>query len=436
MVPSDQDNSGRWVHKIEENLRGVSDLPLSEEGNWIFKLPDNLRSGNQNAYTPKVVSIGPLHHGKSRLKAMEEHKYRYLKFCLCYNPNITVEDLFNSLNVLEETVRGLYDQEHFHQEFSREEFVTMMLLDGCFIVQLFVFAQADEDTARTYDPKMFTTGSLYKDVESDLKLIENQLPFFLLEHLYQVIFLNDEQRGTHSFFTVAVKYFHSYVKIGGNVILERNGVQVKHLTDILLNCFLPSVTYVAVAPSDSKPFYHLPTATELQKVGVRIKGSENINLLDITFTNGVLAIPKLRLSNSTESTFRNIIAMEQCHPGSNYYVSDYMVVMDDLVNTPEDVGVLISSKVINSYYGNDEDVTQLFNSITRGVTIRNTSSHYYGIIHEVNVYSNRRWPRWKARVRKDYFRSPLTVLSLFGALSILIGTIVGAVFTVLSFTNK
>ncbi|KAL5698043.1 hypothetical protein ACHQM5_029131 [Ranunculus cassubicifolius] len=428
MVASDQENGGLLAHRIEENL---ARLPPSRADYWIVKLPDNFRSGTAYSFTPKIVSIGPLHHGEPRLQAMETHKMRYLNFCLWYNPNITVADLVESLNGLEEKVRGTYNQAHFPRTFSSEEFVTMMLLDGCFIVQLFIF-NWNKGTAATYDPEMFATAFLFTSVKYDLNLAENQLPFFLLEHLFNFI-LTDEQRGTHSFFDVVAKYFNYYVKMGGNILSERTGDQVKHLTDVLLNCFLPSTTYVV--PSDKKRFDHLPTATELQKLGVRFKESENFNLLDITFINGVLAIPKITLSASTKSTFRNIIAMENCHPGSKYYVTDYMILMNYLINTREDVGVLISSKVIDSYFGNDEQVIQLFNSMRRGVIRNTTSSYYYGIIHELNVYSNRRWPRWKAQAIEDYFQTPLTVLSLIGALSVLICTIVGAVFTVLSFTK-
>jgi hypothetical protein len=45
----------------------------------IYKVPERLRELNEKAYTPRLVSIGPIHHGNDKLKAMEDHKIMYLK---------------------------------------------------------------------------------------------------------------------------------------------------------------------------------------------------------------------------------------------------------------------------------------------------------------------------------------------------------------------
>ncbi|KAE9600950.1 hypothetical protein Lalb_Chr13g0292471 [Lupinus albus] len=41
-------------------------------------VPFDIRLLNQDAYTPKVVSIGPFHHHNPRLQNMERHKLIYL----------------------------------------------------------------------------------------------------------------------------------------------------------------------------------------------------------------------------------------------------------------------------------------------------------------------------------------------------------------------
>ncbi|RXH72483.1 hypothetical protein DVH24_012167 [Malus domestica] len=44
---------------------------------FIYKPPHNNYSSK--GMRPQVVSIGPLHHGKEHLKAIEEHKIMYLR---------------------------------------------------------------------------------------------------------------------------------------------------------------------------------------------------------------------------------------------------------------------------------------------------------------------------------------------------------------------
>ena len=48
----------------------------------IFEVPAYLRNVYQDAYEPNILSIGPYHHGKSRLNAMEEPKMCNLKVLL------------------------------------------------------------------------------------------------------------------------------------------------------------------------------------------------------------------------------------------------------------------------------------------------------------------------------------------------------------------
>lgn len=61
------------ANSIEEELESLP--PLSKTCS-IYRAPERLCHGNEKYYTPHIVSIGPLHHGKERLKAMEEHKMR------------------------------------------------------------------------------------------------------------------------------------------------------------------------------------------------------------------------------------------------------------------------------------------------------------------------------------------------------------------------
>ena len=61
-------------------MKGQLEIPYAFSTTCaIYKVQERLRELNEKAYTPRVVSIGPIHHGKEKLKAMEDHKRTYLK---------------------------------------------------------------------------------------------------------------------------------------------------------------------------------------------------------------------------------------------------------------------------------------------------------------------------------------------------------------------
>ena len=65
----------------------IIDVPLvTEPAQWpeccIYRVPKNLCRINKEAYSPKLISRGPFHHGKEEVRDMEKLKVRYLKeFC-------------------------------------------------------------------------------------------------------------------------------------------------------------------------------------------------------------------------------------------------------------------------------------------------------------------------------------------------------------------
>jgi hypothetical protein len=46
-------------------VKNELEIPYAFSGTCcIYKVPERLRELNEKAYTPRVVSIGPIHHGK------------------------------------------------------------------------------------------------------------------------------------------------------------------------------------------------------------------------------------------------------------------------------------------------------------------------------------------------------------------------------------
>jgi hypothetical protein len=103
---------------------------------WIYRVPDPFLKMNEEAYNPHVISIGPFHHGNKKLQRMENHKETYLKaFIERAKININLKDLKRAIEDLEESVRNCY-AETIH--LSSDDFVTMILTDASFIIELFL----------------------------------------------------------------------------------------------------------------------------------------------------------------------------------------------------------------------------------------------------------------------------------------------------------
>ncbi|KAK2643489.1 hypothetical protein Ddye_025252 [Dipteronia dyeriana] len=62
------------IEKLATSLRVElgSLYPLSDQYNSIYRVSKRLRESNEKAYTPQVVSIGPLHYGTKKLIPMED----------------------------------------------------------------------------------------------------------------------------------------------------------------------------------------------------------------------------------------------------------------------------------------------------------------------------------------------------------------------------
>jgi hypothetical protein len=169
-----------------------SEPPLSPEC-CIYKVPTNLHKVNEQAYTPEVISIGPFHHGDERLKTMEKLKVTYFKIFV-EKIELNVENLVTTIRKREACVRHCYSHA---SGLSSDDYVKMILLDASFIIVVFLIDYGVEEWMSS---NFLTTFSqrLLSSVWSDIWLLENQLPFFIIEELYNLAFQPVKQPFLHS----------------------------------------------------------------------------------------------------------------------------------------------------------------------------------------------------------------------------------------------
>ncbi|KAK1591901.1 hypothetical protein Q3G72_015633 [Acer saccharum] len=281
---------------VEEKLRSLSRTPCEFS---IFIVPDQLRKINEKAYEPEILAIGPYHRGKDHLKAMEQDKIRYLRKLLQRTGESKLSSYVTTMRTLEKRARGCYKES---VSLESDQFVEMMLLDGCFIVEL-----------------------IHKFKMAELR--EDDDPIF---------------RGEIS-----------------TEVVEFPIDQIKHLVEFVHNILLsssPARMEAYRTKKDRSDWKFICCAREIQEAGIKFLKVEGGSLFDIKFDYGVLKIPVLSIQDHTESVFRNLIAYEQFTPtdaGSPNLVIDYIVFMDCLINTPEDAELLRRHGIIDNWLGDD-----------------------------------------------------------------------------------
>jgi hypothetical protein len=412
------------IVQIDEKL---GDLPSNHSTCSIFKVPSRLRHVNERAFEPEILSIGPYHRGKDKLKMMEEHKKRYLQKLLQRRGESSVERYVMAMIRVEGEARKFYDQS---VSLGQDEFVEMLLLDGCFIVEL-IRKSNNIPVVRDQNDPVFEVSWILSSIETDMFLLENQLPFFVLWELFTMT----SEVQNEDFFGTALSFCQRIFPGSGNHRIPEN--EYKHLLDILYHIGYQTPNS-RESPEDNDRYF-IGNAKELQEAGIKFKKREGSRrLFDVDFSeNGTIEIPCLRIYDTTESLFRNLVAYEQCSQRKHLYVTDYIRLMDCLINSQEDVQILRHSGIIENGLGDDGMVCSLFNTLGINVILSHSRYFYYHKVFDgAKEHCNRKRNVWMAKLKHDYFNSPWALLSFLAAVALLLFTLVQTVFTVMSYFQK
>ncbi|KAH1032851.1 hypothetical protein J1N35_045025, partial [Gossypium stocksii] len=413
-----------------------------EESFTISRVPHKLREGNEKAYEPNVISIGPYHYCKPHLVRMEDIKKKGFEKITKKITNLCLNEFREKMRLLEGKTRKCYEQPLPPSLEDEENFVDMMVYDGCFVVQLLQNGHLNDFSE--HGPHV-----IY-EMQYDLLLLENQLPFFVLLELYRMIRPNLEpQRHFCELVAFALGFFgrdHHY--------LPKN-TSFRHLLHLVHTTFHPSPLgiqpEVATEENLQSSRNWMPSATELEDAGIRFLGVSFRNMhneFNITFDNDTkkLKIPTLEVKDSTERELRNYMVHEHYFQvGMPKYFVDYVVFMYKLINTGKDVELLRRSRIIDNCLGNNEAVLEMFEKLADGIYYHPEDFYCKDIVFQVNRHCGIKcniW-KWKAKLKKDYaklkeeyFNTPWSPLSFIAALVLLLLTILQTIFSLVSYYHQ
>ncbi|RDY08711.1 UPF0481 protein, partial [Mucuna pruriens] len=390
-------NESGWMNSIKVTLGSLDHREVKSFISSIPSVSSKLRKSNEEAYSPKFVSIGPLHRGtSSHLLAMEEHKWRYMLALLhrTQNPVSTLDECGTVILGLDDAVRASYGG---NIKYDPQELAKIMLLDGSFLLELLLrcappnmVPQIPKEDSHNHNGSSSSSDPIlgHKEVLSsiltDFTLLENQMPFFVLKTLARILFPNVfTGEADHLVADLTLSLF-SYPLI--------RCPSVAHFLHLMhLSSIVDEGQKVKQAQQELKR-----CATRLRASGVTIRKVEKerhnklvkVNWFgfDIRFSKGVLEIPQLQVVDKTEVYLRNFIAWEQSRIGINRQFTSYALFLRGLVCSLQDVELLVENGVlVKGTKISNRDLLSLFGTITKGVDQMDSS--YSKLCEDLNDYS-------------------------------------------------
>ncbi|XP_035545029.1 UPF0481 protein At3g47200-like [Juglans regia] len=350
---------------------GASDT--STQNCCIYSVPKTLvEVSGKKWFEPRVVSIG--HYNckndakHKRLQVKQKHKQEFCRILLS-RVKTNMEELMETIRrpVLEaaDARSAHYSQKTKLNSATIDPFLRMLVLDGCFILELFrVLGKSKKIES---DHPLASVAWAIPQFYGDLLLLENQIPFVVLKKLFETSKMPDED---YPLSLLALRFF--------NKVMRRSDEDLKkmseklndslHLLDLVRLSFI--TRDLDQPPEEKKPVPVIYCITKLLKAGIKIKLREAAdNFLAVKFKNGVIEMPKITVDYFMHSLVVNCRAFEQLDNKSSKHITVYAYFLDCLVNTAKDAEYLYEQNIIDGYVGKNSEVVQFINKLGKEMDV-------------------------------------------------------------------
>ncbi|TYI99236.1 hypothetical protein E1A91_A13G002600v1 [Gossypium mustelinum] len=353
----------------------------------------NMKADFQKCFEPRLVALGPLHHGNPKLQRAEQSKLKFA--ALFVNENETNrDDLFDKVKAEIGDLRKCYNPEDI-AAYDDEMLAWMLFVDGCAVLCAVRYGMEGK-----FD-KLNTKADLLVIAQLDLFLLENQLPYKLLKIL-----------------------------IGSAKDPE---IWEKSITDFVAENLMTNIKQKSKHVADNKDYAHL-----LERLRDELLTGKEMKIDSSVIGRMLLSCGDNRKHRKTFRSikelkesgihFLNLVALEMCRDFKNdFEVTSYLCFMDALIDTADDVKELRVTGMLHNYLGSDEEVANLFNKMSRDLVPDQT--RYEKVIEDIHRYCNNPWTDALAQIYYTYFSTPWTFLAFVGAIIGLLFSAIQAYFS-------
>ncbi|KAG7960436.1 hypothetical protein I3843_10G123500 [Carya illinoinensis] len=359
----------------------------------IFKVPHTFVG---NSYHPSAVSIEPYHRGKPQLMMIEEHKWRYLNYLLYIKPSRTLEDYLVSIEPLEKNAREYYSE---IIQLESHEFIEMMVLDGCFIIELF---------RKIKDRKLFSPMILWPP-DLNFLLLKNQIPFFILEKLFEISKMPSSEESSLSLSMLAMQFFNEAIVLQRppDFICRFDDLKGLHLLDLVRLSFIPKEE---IKQSSCTPTHIMHSFSKLRRSGIKLNLVQEESFLVLKFKNG-------------------------CHCDVSKHFTTYATFLECLVESAKDVGYLSHYNIVDNDLGNDDEVARFINKMSKDVVIDISNCYLSKLFENVDEYYRNSWNVQWATFKHKYFDTPWLFISALAAFALLSLAIAQTFYTIYAYVH-
>ncbi|MFS8006340.1 hypothetical protein Hanom_Chr14g01248071 [Helianthus anomalus] len=420
------------VNLVPQTVRNLLDLvgqkqKVTKFSPYIYKAPQTFRELSPTSFTPRVVSIGPLHREDKNLQRFEVRKAAFVHDLLCRrldsSPTETLTACVEKVASMIKEIRGSYVD---MMSYNDSKLTEMMVMDACFILE-FIHDMPKDCNLRLQD----------QHIPYDLVLLENQIPFFVLEGVYECTIYNFVGQSLGTFIHPLLQHTNIFE---GIIKAERtlSYTNLDHILGYLHHCYQPENEI-----SSNFPRSTIHSAVELDHAGVNFKPNQDAKwpmAMEVkTYgyhskifwfsSKTTLTMPTLRIDDFTEMILRNLIAYEQSYVDYPY-VTSYARAMDMLIDTHEDIAKLVTSKVIVNHIGSNEEAANMINGICKEVAPEHFC--YTQQWEQLDRHFNSYWPRKIVKLKQTHFNSPWSIIAVFAGFVLFGLTITQTIYAVKS----
>ncbi|CAO2142858.1 unnamed protein product [Urochloa humidicola] len=408
------------VMEVVDDFKDHIDLTKKK----MHRYPACLREVGKSYTVPRIVAIGPYHHGLDHLKPAEKVKHAAACYCVMQS-GCLLEDLYGAVAQVADGVRCLYDKDVM-EGIGEDDFRHMMFFDACFLVQDMLM-RSDRDKV---NKSLLGFLRPYRiDIFHDVMLLENQIPWIVVEIVIRFMrmpwipkdfvrakrhcMLPDDQDEPPQ-----PKQFDWDKRYKPPHLLGLLRYYIVGRSDIVYPELKPKPKYKSSSIS----------AIKLAEIGIMLTANKTTELIDMSLNKNLfaeLSLPPLSLDRDRASYLVNMAAFELCTvksfsaaKASDSAFCSYILLLAMLVYREEDVHELRVRGLLVGGGGLTNAEALGFFSKCQGLRL---GQHYNYIMDNINSYRATR--RTRTKMHAYFYNNWKTITAVIGAVSTVAGII-------------